>query len=399
MSSDENTGRRVLVVDDSVAVRYTVVNIIQRMGYQVFEAEDGRKALALVKLENPDLIILDIHMPEMGGLDVLHSLRADDRHKETPVLVLTASADMKLVRRAAALQISGYLVKSSLSSSDIRKRISEIFSTSDAPETAIPGRRLSNSLNVLLADDDKQQQQLLVGLLQKWGCLVESVASGAELIAALKKSQGLDLILLNESLHDQDGFAAAAAIRNAEGDKGSDRAAIVLLSSRAMEEVWRRAQEAGMDAYVGKPVDAGKLFQTLEGIASVDLGSIESAPAAVVGGEVFDGEELLERVDGDVELLQRMTALYTRDYGELLSRIRQAIAAGDGKDFHDATHTLKGMLGNLSAHGGYAIAQELEGMASMEDQAKLEEAVSRLQYQAESLSRSLTVFVTALKKD
>ena len=393
MSNDAPASRRILVVDDSTSVRYTVVNFIKRLGYEVLEAEDGKQALEVVEAESPDLVILDIHMPQMGGLDVLRTMRAYDRFKDIPVIVLTASADMKLVRQAAALQISGYLVKSSLSAGEVRKRISAIFSTPAAAPA--PTRRLSSSLSVLLADNNEQQQQLLLGLLKKWGCLVEAVDSVAELLTAFKGGAGVDLILMNENLHDETGFAAAAAIRDREQDEGAERTPIILLSSQSREDVRSSAQEAGVDAYVGKPVDPGKLFQTLEGMASVDVALADTGPTDA--GEVFDGEELLERVDGDVELLQRMTALYIRDYGDLLDRIRKGVAGKDAKEVHDATHTLKGMLGNLSARRGYAIAQELEGMA-MEDSEKMEEALGRLQEQSEQLSRGLTAFVVALKE-
>ena len=398
MTAEAKSAKSILVANDSAAVRYTVVNMVQRTGYRVLEAENGKQTLAVVEAEKPDLIILDIHMPEMGGLEVLQWLRTSDRFKELPVIVLTASADMQDVRRAAVLQISGYLVKSSLSAADIRKRIDEVFEMASLPQIEASQRRVSQCFEVLLADDDEQEQHLLVGLLQKWGCLVEVVPTASDLLSVMATHLPFDIVLISENLADGSGIETAAVAREHEKEAGANRAVIVLLSSRPMEEIWRPAQEAGMDAYLAKPVDPGKLFETLEGMGSVDVAIAEETPRAD-GDTVFEGEELLERVDADVDLLQRMTALYTRDYGGLLDRLRQAIAAGDGKEFHDATHTLKGMLGNLSAHGGYAIAQELEGLESMEDPALVEDTYSRLKEQAEKVSRSLAAFVTALKKD
>jgi CheY-like chemotaxis protein len=81
---------RVLVVDDDPDVRERTREMISREGFQVIEARDGREALARLETEPPDVILLDLLMPEMDGFAFLDELRKRDRLKELPVVVLTA---------------------------------------------------------------------------------------------------------------------------------------------------------------------------------------------------------------------------------------------------------------------------------------------------------------------
>ncbi len=82
---------RILVVDDTEANRYAVVRHLRKAGYAVSEATDGRKALALVAGTPPDLMILDIRMPDMDGFEVVRRIRADPRTTHLPILHVSAS--------------------------------------------------------------------------------------------------------------------------------------------------------------------------------------------------------------------------------------------------------------------------------------------------------------------
>ncbi|MDQ3877971.1 MAG: response regulator [Actinomycetota bacterium] len=81
---------RVLVVDDNPDIRLLVSTILEDEGYQVQVAIDGRDALRILETENPDVIVLDVMMPEMDGYSVLRQLRATGRAAKSRVLMLTA---------------------------------------------------------------------------------------------------------------------------------------------------------------------------------------------------------------------------------------------------------------------------------------------------------------------
>ncbi|MFA6000742.1 MAG: response regulator transcription factor [Thermoleophilia bacterium] len=84
------TGKKILVVDDEAAVRRLVSSYLKREGYQVLEAEDGIEALRKARLEHPDLIVLDLMLPEIDGLEICRVLRAES---DIYILMLTAKTE------------------------------------------------------------------------------------------------------------------------------------------------------------------------------------------------------------------------------------------------------------------------------------------------------------------
>jgi two-component system cell cycle response regulator DivK len=103
--------KRVLVADDKDTGRELVRTVLENCNYEVFEASDGVEALALARRIQPDLIILDLHMPGLDGFGVIQELRRDQNFANTPVMALTASAMMGDRERALAFGFTGYIAK------------------------------------------------------------------------------------------------------------------------------------------------------------------------------------------------------------------------------------------------------------------------------------------------
>lgn len=103
--------KKILAVDDERhIVRLVQVNL-ERQGFQVVTAFDGKEALKKVETEKPDLIVLDVMMPHMDGFEVLKRLKADDKTKNIPVIMLTAKAQDADVFRGWASGVDCYLTK------------------------------------------------------------------------------------------------------------------------------------------------------------------------------------------------------------------------------------------------------------------------------------------------
>lgn len=103
--------KKVLVADDKDTGRELVRTVLEESNYEVFEASDGIEALEQARQINPDLIILDLHMPRLDGFGVIAELRRDERFAKTPVMALTASAMMGDRERALAVGFTGYIAK------------------------------------------------------------------------------------------------------------------------------------------------------------------------------------------------------------------------------------------------------------------------------------------------
>jgi CheY-like chemotaxis protein len=87
----ESEKKCILVVEDDAALRQVICRTLSRTGSTILEAQSGAEALELISAEQPDIVILDLRLPQMSGSDVLKHIYADPAHANTRVLVLTAS--------------------------------------------------------------------------------------------------------------------------------------------------------------------------------------------------------------------------------------------------------------------------------------------------------------------
>ena len=105
----------VLVVDDEAGARRTLTRLLAKEGHEAVEAGDGREALRTLEAGVPDVILLDLMMPQMDGLELLEALQAHPQWKALPVVVLTALSDTHTVNRARQLGAKAFLVKATFS--------------------------------------------------------------------------------------------------------------------------------------------------------------------------------------------------------------------------------------------------------------------------------------------
>jgi two-component system chemotaxis response regulator CheY len=104
--------KKILVVDDSSSIRAHLAQVLIAAGYEALEAGDGREGLEKVR-SNPDLalVLCDVHMPNLGGLDMVRMLRAVPANTAVPILMLTAESDPAVVASARTAGVRGWIVK------------------------------------------------------------------------------------------------------------------------------------------------------------------------------------------------------------------------------------------------------------------------------------------------
>jgi len=120
---------KFLVVDDFSTMRSIVRNLLKELGFvNVQEAEDGAEALARLRAEKFDFVVSDWNMPKMTGIELLREIRADDRLKHLPVLMVTAEAKRENVIMAAKAGASGYVVKP-FTAATLDEKLMKIFRT------------------------------------------------------------------------------------------------------------------------------------------------------------------------------------------------------------------------------------------------------------------------------
>lgn len=135
----------VLVVDDMPIFREPIEAVLRAEGFRTSAAGDGAAALTLAKSDPPDLVLLDLTMPGMDGVEVLRQLRAAPATRSVPVIILSASAEKSKIVEAAACGISGYLLKTSFSLRDMLTRIRAVLNAgqSAAATPVTPSTQLS----------------------------------------------------------------------------------------------------------------------------------------------------------------------------------------------------------------------------------------------------------------
>jgi CheY-like chemotaxis protein len=102
--------KKILIVDDEASIRLLYEEELREEGYEVITASNGKEALESVKVHNPDLVVLDIRMPEMDGIEFLRIIR--QTHRNLPIILSTAYGDYKQQDFSVWLS-NGYIVKSS----------------------------------------------------------------------------------------------------------------------------------------------------------------------------------------------------------------------------------------------------------------------------------------------
>ena len=95
LTARESMGDKILVVDDELEVRMMLQDLLGSKGFEVILASDGEEGVALADTENPQVVLLDISMPGMDGVECCRKLKADDKSSSIPVIMLTAYWDRK----------------------------------------------------------------------------------------------------------------------------------------------------------------------------------------------------------------------------------------------------------------------------------------------------------------
>jgi CheY-like chemotaxis protein len=118
-----STARRILLVEDDRFLRRACEASLRQRGLAITTAVDGVQALDKARDEPPDLILLDLLMPRMTGLEVLRALRADESTRQIPVLILSNSSREEDTKEIKELGVSDYLVKANLSLQELGDRV------------------------------------------------------------------------------------------------------------------------------------------------------------------------------------------------------------------------------------------------------------------------------------
>jgi len=299
-------GLDVLVVDDNATNRRIFGEVLVGWGMRVEQAESARAALALLERRPPTrpfaLTIVDCNMPETDGFELVERVRERAPKSAGTIVMLTSGGQPGDAARCRQIGISAYLSKPismGLLREVIERALAEAGRKLEAatpsgshsrPSSLITRHSLAEarrSLHVLLAEDNAVNQVLASSLLRKHGHRVSIANHGLEALELLERDR-FDLVLMDVHMPRMGGHEASRRIREREAASGG-RLPIVALTAQAMKGDREKCFEAGMDAYVSKPLKSAELF------AAIDDALRRSAPAtprATATEDEDGGEEM-----------------------------------------------------------------------------------------------------------
>lgn len=125
--SDNNNKRTILIIEDDFFIRELYERQFEKEGYAIEVAPDGPEGLLKASQTKPDLILLDIMLPKLNGLDLLRTLKSKPETKDIPVILLTNLGQESVIKEGFKIGAEGYLIKSAYTPSQIIEEVKEFL--------------------------------------------------------------------------------------------------------------------------------------------------------------------------------------------------------------------------------------------------------------------------------
>ena len=260
-----------------------------------------------------------------------------------------------------------------------------------APSPSGPPAR---PLRILLAEDNLINQKVSLWALENAGHQVSVANNGREAVSALD-GDPFDLVLMDVQMPEMDGLEATATIRQAERRTGR-HVPIIALTAHAMKGDRERFLAAGMDGYVTKPIRQQELWQEIEQCVPLPAETKGNGISVGAPDSTLDRATLLARVGGNAKLLTEILHLFRGECPRLMGELREAVSRRNAEGIRRTAHTLKGMLGNLSAQDAYEAAARMEKAGWEDESADAENAFADFQRQLDRLDLAVVRFVADL---
>jgi len=234
--------KKILVVDDEAEVREYLKSVLEQKGYAVTEVSGGEKVLAKLNEENFDLVLLDLVMPGMDGLEVLKVIRAS--RKLLPVIIVTAYGSDKRLKEAISLGAVNFVGKG--------EGIAELINKIEGSLNIFPGTE-GKKIDILVVEDEPAVSEYFEEILAGYGYTVKIASSGEEAISLVIKNNPR-LILLDIMLPGIDGIETLRQIRK------FDQKVIAFVVSAHLDTI-NEVDRYSLDIYteLEKPLGVDKL--------------------------------------------------------------------------------------------------------------------------------------------
>jgi two-component system sensor histidine kinase/response regulator len=384
---------RVLVIDDNTTNRKMLQQTLLGFGCQPEMAENGRAGLNHLNMATGDnafqLVLLDVQMPDMSGLEVLREIRYTPALQALPVIMLTSVDNLGYITNHQRLGWSAYLTKP-IKQSQLHSVIQDVIGLTVAETKPAEAAPPANSApfqkteppawHILLVEDNQINSRLAQILLKNAGYRVSHAENGKAALEQLTRS-AFDLILMDVQMPEMDGLEATSIIRK---NQRWQHLPVIAMTAHAMKGDRERFLAVGMDDYVSKPIRREELLAAIErqmhGAETTNPVSEQQKPPAVL-----DRITALARMGLDGADYDELLGLFMADIDTYLANIVEAINNSDAAALAMHAHTLKGTAANLGIDDVQAAAFRLEKIGKSADVAAASAALTQLEQEIQAL--------------
>jgi DNA-binding response OmpR family regulator/cellulose synthase/poly-beta-1,6-N-acetylglucosamine synthase-like glycosyltransferase len=245
---------RILVVEDNLGLQKMVGEFLRLRGYEVVIAGAGVDALDRAHAQPPDLVITDINMPRMSGVELIGRLRSEPAFASVPIIVLSALLNEETVRAGYAAGADTYLskpVRLVELAETVERLVRRLPPVAPAPVASSP-----NDALILVVEDDVALRKLVTTALGQAGYAVVTAIDGVDALAQLERIAP-DLIISDIGMPRLDGIALLRRIR---ADPLREHIPFLILSGRDTLGDRLAGLDLGADDYITKPVEIAELL-------------------------------------------------------------------------------------------------------------------------------------------
>lgn len=258
----DHAGKRVLIVDDNRTNRTILKSQLEYWKLLPVLAESGARAVEILSEDSRyDLILTDMQMPHMDGIRLSTSIR--NSYPNIPIILLSSVGDEYKKKHATLFTA---IMTKPIKQQVLYRNILEGLQhrTLKRPEENKVQPRLPSDLsdkyplNILVAEDNLINQQVILYILQKLGYEPTMVENGQEALEVMNKNR-YDIVLMDLQMPEMDGLEATRIIRRSSGHQP----VIIALTANTMKGDEEECLKSGMDDYIGKPVNLEELVEKL----------------------------------------------------------------------------------------------------------------------------------------
>jgi CheY-like chemotaxis protein len=261
--------KRLLVVEDNPAEQFSIRELLGHDDIDMSVVANGAEALAAIRDQVFDCVVLDLRLPDMSGFDVLEQLRDTPALNDLPVVVFTGKElspeeDARLRTLARSVVLKGVESPERLLDetalflhrvvADLPAEKQKMLDRLHRSDDALVGRK------VLVVDDDVRNIFALSSVLERRGMKVLTAGTGREAIALLESTPDLAIVLMDIMMPEMDGYETMQVIRQ---NPSFRRLPIIALTAKAMKGDREKCLEAGASEYLAKPVNTDQLLSAL----------------------------------------------------------------------------------------------------------------------------------------